>query len=172
MAALFLWLFFAAGSTTPYTSDAAGNAMAAGFVMLSGFALWVLLAVLMLLAGLRGGLAPWTIVAAIVLVPASGAAALRIAELFAKASSPPKWLAVVPIAAPGLECSTVRSLSWPNVTVQLNFNRTASNPLMVSTAPTALALLSADGSGTGLPMPATATEHRTRQRILPSGDRG
>ena len=50
IATLFLWLFFAAGSTTPYTSDAAGNAMAEGFVMLSGMALWVVLAIFLLLA--------------------------------------------------------------------------------------------------------------------------
>src|SRR5215472_6683920 len=102
IAALFLWLVFAAGSTTPYTSDAAGNAMSEGIVMLSGAALWVLLALLLLLAGLRGGLAPWTIGAAIILVPLSGVTVLRTAEMFAKDSNLPKWLAVVPIATPGL----------------------------------------------------------------------
>src|SRR5579871_6491465 len=100
MAALFLLLVFAAGSSAPYTSDAAGNATAEGFVMLSGIGLWVLLAILLLLAGFRGGLKPWTMVAAIVLVPASAAAALRTAEMFAKDSSLPKWLAISPIAAP------------------------------------------------------------------------
>ncbi|SRR5579871_852089 len=102
MAALFLLLVFAAGSVAPYTSDAAGNAMAEGFVMLAGIGLWVLLAVLLLLAGFRGGLPPWTIAAAVILVPASAVAALRTAEMFAKDSSLPKWLAVVPIATPGL----------------------------------------------------------------------
>jgi len=38
----------------------------------------------------------------------------------------------------------------PNATILVNFNGAQSNPLMVSTAPTSLGLLSADGSGTGL----------------------
>src|SRR5277367_1225093 len=96
---LGVWLFFAAGASTLHGSDAAGNAMSNAFTTLAGIALWVLLAIFLLMAGLRRGFPAWATVAAILLVPASAVAALRTVDMLS-GNYNGKWPLVVPCLAP------------------------------------------------------------------------
>jgi hypothetical protein len=93
-------VYFAACANSLHGSDPAGDAMAQGFTMLSGIVLWVLLAILLLIAGVRGGFPAWATIAAIILVPASGASALSTIEVLARNPHPAKWPLVVPLLAP------------------------------------------------------------------------
>ena len=97
---LVVWLYFAACSNRLHGSDAAGDAMAQGFTMLSGILLWVLLSILLLIAGVRGGFPAWASMAAFILVPTSGAAALSTIQALSRDPTPGKWPLVVPILAP------------------------------------------------------------------------
>ena len=75
--AFLLWMFFAACAGSLRGSDAAGNGLTQGFAMLSGIVLWIALAVLLIVAGVRGGIPRSAAIAAMVLVPASAAASAR-----------------------------------------------------------------------------------------------
>ncbi len=95
-----VWIFFAACASTLRGSDAAGNGLTQSFAMLSGIALWMLLAVLLVIAGLRAGFPSWTTLAAVILVPASAAAALSVVQMLSGDFYRAKWPLVVPILAP------------------------------------------------------------------------
>ena len=56
--------------------DAAGRGMAAGFAFVFGMVLWFLLAIMLLLAAIRGAMPKWAAAAALILFPLSCAAAL------------------------------------------------------------------------------------------------
>ncbi|HUQ83094.1 MAG TPA: hypothetical protein VM076_18225 [Gemmatimonadaceae bacterium] len=79
--ALVLWAATVANALTIKSSDAAGNALSQAFGALMAIALFVLLAVLLVLAAVRGAMPGWMRIAAIVLVPASGAATIAAVEI-------------------------------------------------------------------------------------------
>ena len=99
--ALLVWLPSMANLYDLGGSDAAGNAMAQGFAAIALILLWLLLAALALLAAAKGASPPAASLAALVLVPASGAAALEALDLLAKPETPPhNWPLLVPVVAP------------------------------------------------------------------------
>ena len=75
---LVLWGATLTNLVTLHDSDPAGNALSQAFgaVMLLG--LWVLLAVVLVGVGWRGGMPPWVKVCALILHPASLAASLAL----------------------------------------------------------------------------------------------
>src|SRR5258708_6044612 len=72
---LLTYVGLIATASTMHNSDAAGNGLSQSFAFLMTITLWILLAVLMLVAGIKGEMPKWTAVAAFSLVPASGVAA-------------------------------------------------------------------------------------------------
>jgi hypothetical protein len=101
--ALLLWVATVANTITIRASDAAGNALSQAFGALMAIALWVLLAILLTLAAVRGGMPVWMRIAAVVLVPAAGAATIGAIEVMSQATEwPVKWPLAVPIVAPGI----------------------------------------------------------------------
>jgi hypothetical protein len=97
----FLWVYVSALSLELRGSDPAGNALAAGFAALGAIALWLLLAILLVVAGTAGEMPWWAGVAAVVLVPASGFA-VQVGLEMAGRDGGYRWLAVVPMGVPGL----------------------------------------------------------------------
>jgi hypothetical protein len=83
-AALLVWLPTIANLSDLGGSDAAGNAMAQGFGAIEVILLWLLLAALVLLAVAKGASTPAASLAAVFLVPVSGAAALEALDLLSK----------------------------------------------------------------------------------------
>ena len=97
---LALWVGTVATLSQANHSDQAGNALSQGFGAVFTVGLWVLLAVLLILAGSRGQMPGWSVVLAVVLVPASGVAAVVAGNVLAMDPSV-KWPLVVPaLAAP------------------------------------------------------------------------
>ena len=101
--ASLLWAATVANTVTLRSSDAAGNGLSHAFGVLMAIALWILLAILLVLAAVRGEMPGWMRVGAVVLVPASGAATIAAIEVLSQGTEwPLKWPLVVPILAPGL----------------------------------------------------------------------
>jgi hypothetical protein len=88
---------------TMHGSDPAGNSLSQAYAVFIVIGLWVLLAVLSLIAGLKGGGMPkGAAVAAMVLLPASGAAAVAAIHLLSDRFYQSRWPIVIPILAPVL----------------------------------------------------------------------
>jgi hypothetical protein len=85
---------------TLHNSDAAGNGLSQAFGALVTVVLWILLSGLMIVAGSKGSMPPWTSAIALFLVPASGAAALAAGQLLGSTFYRAKWPLVVPILLP------------------------------------------------------------------------
>jgi hypothetical protein len=103
MIALVLWAATVANAVTIKSSDAAGNALSQAFGALMGIALFVLLTILLVLAAVRGDMPMWMRVAALVLVPASGAATVAAVEILGQGTEwPVRWPLVIPVVAPAL----------------------------------------------------------------------
>jgi hypothetical protein len=101
--ALLLWVYDLAllGSLTG--SDPAGNSMTQGFAALAMILLWVLLGVFTLIAAIGGQMPPLSLVAAVLLIPASGIAAGAASELLARPQAPPfLWPMLIPAIVPPL----------------------------------------------------------------------
>lgn len=82
-------------------SDMAGNSLTYSFASLAAVVLWVLLAIVMVVAVLRGEMAGWARWAALVLVPLSGAAAVQaIGVVFRNRVPLAGAMMVVPILLP------------------------------------------------------------------------
>jgi hypothetical protein len=98
---VLLWAAVIANSATLNSSDPAGNALSSAYGVFLVLALWALLALLLIIAGSRGGMPGWTRVAALLLVPASSAATLAALNLM---SGQPglRWPLVLPVLAPVL----------------------------------------------------------------------
>jgi hypothetical protein len=104
VAVLLFWVLQLAMSSDLASSDAAGNAMAQGFTALELILLWLLLAILVIVACVKGAL-PWHVVgAALVLLLTSGLAANGALDLLAHPGKPPfLWpMAVTALTAPCL----------------------------------------------------------------------
>src|SRR4051794_30435442 len=99
--AVCLWIGVFSGSLTLHASDPAGNGLARAFTALAAGALWVLLAVLLAIAGGHSGMPTWCGVAALVLVPASGVAVQVALQLLGE-DRMLKWPAILPGAVPGM----------------------------------------------------------------------
>ncbi|MGH7693421.1 MAG: hypothetical protein ACRENH_00490, partial [Gemmatimonadaceae bacterium] len=96
-----LWLVLVATVATLSASDPAGNALSYSYAILMTIALWILLAVLLLIAGGRGAMPGWVAWCALGLVPLSGAAALASINLLqGRMDTLAKWPLIVPLLAP------------------------------------------------------------------------
>lgn len=101
--ALLVWLIVMSWLTTLNDSDAAGNGLTQGLSAVALVFLWVLLAVLMLVAALGGDMPGWIALAAVVLIPASGYAALVVLNSLSNARGPSfHWPIAEPAAVPPL----------------------------------------------------------------------
>ncbi len=100
-AAGFLWIAQVATLSDLSHSDAAGNALSQAFGAIEIVILWVLLAILMIVAVVQGTV-PWpAAITAAILVPASGYAALTAADLLAHPNVAPfLWPIIIPVAVP------------------------------------------------------------------------
>jgi hypothetical protein len=99
---MVLWIVIAPSLAGLGNSDPAGNVMAQGFAGLGIILLWLLLSILALIAAVRGAMPSWARPALLV-VPASGAAALIALELLARAGNAPwHWPMVIPGLVPPL----------------------------------------------------------------------
>ncbi len=98
----FLWIGVSANLTTMNQSDAAGNALAQAFAVLLIIGLWILLAILTIMAAVQGGMPRWAVVIALIGVAASGAAAVAIESLLEGRGGPKlgSWALVIPMGAP------------------------------------------------------------------------
>ncbi len=101
--ALLAWVIMVPMLTSLTGSDPAGNAMAQGFTAIFIFFVWIMLAVLMLIAWRKGEMPKATPVALLLLVPASCAAALTALELLSHPGTAPyMWPLIVPALVPPL----------------------------------------------------------------------
>jgi len=89
-------------ATSMHDSDAAGNGMAQGFAFVLGIAEWILLAIVLLVAGFGAKMPTWANISAFILVPGSCAASLATVQLFAENEHAGQWLFIVPILLPPL----------------------------------------------------------------------
>lgn len=80
-AAVVLWLGLVATAATLNSSDPAGNGLSYAYGVFMTMGLWVLLGALMIMAAAKWGIPAWTQVAALILVPASGIAAIKAIHL-------------------------------------------------------------------------------------------
>jgi hypothetical protein len=99
--ALLLWVFLVATVATLTTSDPAGNGLAEVYAVFTSFGLWALLAVILIIAGIRGGMSARSIVCAVILLPGSCVAAFAAIEILKDASGS-RWTILVPALAPPL----------------------------------------------------------------------
>jgi hypothetical protein len=99
-----MWAFVSENLFAPGTSDAAGDGLVSAFSMFYVAAVWLLLAVLLLIAGARGEMPAWTALTAVVVHPLSCGVAVAAVDLLMKerAHAPPRWLAAAPLLAPPL----------------------------------------------------------------------
>src|SRR5215831_6217019 len=97
----FLWIGVTANLTTMNQSDAAGNALSQAFAVLMIIGLWILLAILMIMAAVQGGMPRWAVVLALIAVPASGAAAVAVESLLEGRGTAAvgSWALIVPSGA-------------------------------------------------------------------------
>lgn len=95
VAALLLWVGALATLGSLTASDPAGNALSEAYGTLMLLACWGLIAVLLVVAGVRGELVGWIRLAAVVLVPLTGAAAVAVLQLLRDPGAP-RWPIVVP----------------------------------------------------------------------------
>ena len=100
---VLLWAATVANGVTMRSSDAAGNALSHAFGVLMAIALFVLMAILLVLAAIRGEMPMWMRIAAVILVPASGAATIAAIELLSQSTEwPVRWPLAIPVLAPAL----------------------------------------------------------------------
>jgi hypothetical protein len=96
---LLLWAAVVANCSTLNTSDPAGNALSSAYGAFMVLGLWILLAILLVIGAIKGDMPGWSKLAAVILVPASGASALAAMNLM---SGHPgvRWPLVIPVLAP------------------------------------------------------------------------
>jgi len=99
--ALLLWAMQFALLTDLTGSDAAGNALAQAYAAIAIIVLWVLLAVLTLISFFKGAMPAPAAIAALILIPVSGEAALGALELLrAPGLAPYRWPIIIPALVP------------------------------------------------------------------------
>ncbi|HEY1473047.1 MAG TPA: hypothetical protein VGF53_03080 [Pseudolabrys sp.] len=101
--ALLVWVVALATLSDLAGSDAAGNGYAQAFAAIEIFILWGLLAVITLIAGINGQMTVPAVMAAALLIPASGVASFAALRLLSKPALPPGlWPLVIPALVPPL----------------------------------------------------------------------
>lgn len=101
--ALLIWALQLATLTDLSGSDPAGNGIARAYGALEIIVLWALLALLMILAGAKGAMPRQAALAALILIPASGFAAMTALDLLAQPDvSPFFWPVIIPALVPPL----------------------------------------------------------------------
>ncbi|AXK82454.1 hypothetical protein DW352_19180 [Pseudolabrys taiwanensis] len=101
--ALLLWLLHVSMLDSLTGSDAAGNGMAQGFAAIAIILLWGLLALIALIAFVKGDMPGWAAVAAAVLIPVSGLVTFGVLGLMTEPQlAPYRWPLVIPAAMPPL----------------------------------------------------------------------
>src|SRR5262245_59351305 len=94
---LLIWAFTLIGLSSMTGSDAAGNAMSQAFTALALIVLWIMLAVVALIGARKGAMPRAAWIAALLLIPASGFAAMMALDLLTHPSAPPFfWPIVIP----------------------------------------------------------------------------
>jgi len=100
---LLLWTLLLPSLANLAASDAAGNALAQAYAAIATIVLWVLLAVLVLIGWIKGEMPAPAALAALILVPASGYAALTAMDLLSRPGVPPHfWPIIIPAFIPPL----------------------------------------------------------------------
>jgi hypothetical protein len=100
---LLFWALTLATLANLAGSDAAGNAYAQAYAAIEIIILWGLLALIALIAGVKGAIAWPSAIAAAILIPASAVVAFEVLELLSRPSLPPfLWPLVIPAAVPPL----------------------------------------------------------------------
>jgi hypothetical protein len=100
---LLLWTLLLPSLANLAASDAAGNALGQAYAAIATIMLWVLLAVLVLIGWIKGEMPAPAAVAALILLPASGYAALTAMDLLSRPGVPPHlWPIIVPACIPPL----------------------------------------------------------------------
>ena len=132
-----LWAATVANCITIRSSDAAGNALSQAFGVLMAIALWILLAILVILGAVRGGMPVWMRVAGVLLIPAAGAATVGAIQVLSQGTEwPVRWPLAVPILAPALAIALAFWCFLPS------FRGAASPPLIGTVVFGCLTLLS------------------------------
>jgi lipoprotein NlpI len=83
-------------------NDAAGRGMAAGFGFLFGCVLWLILGIVLLIAGINGTMPTWAEIAVAILWPLSGVAALIALEFIERSGSAAGYLVVPALIPPAM----------------------------------------------------------------------
>jgi len=97
------WAFGLALLSDLVSSDAAGNAYTQAYAAIDLFIVWGLLAIIVIIAAVKGDMATPAVLAAAVLVPASGVTAFVVLELLSTPLLPPfLWPIVIPALIPPL----------------------------------------------------------------------
>ena len=98
---LLLWALQLALLSDLSGSDAAGNALTQAYAAIAIILLWVLLAILALIAFFKGAMPAPAAIAALVLIPVSGSVALSALELLRAAElAPYRWPIIIPALVP------------------------------------------------------------------------
>jgi hypothetical protein len=95
----FLWMGLIPSVLHPNSSDAAGNAMSEAFEAVYAILIWIMLAILLIIAGANGEMPSWARALALLLVPASGVAAVVAGAIIPglqRLHVDARWLAIVP----------------------------------------------------------------------------
>ena len=101
--ALMFWVLALATLSDLAGSDAAGNGYAQAYAAIEIIVLWGLLALIALIAGVKGAMTWPSAIAAAVLIPASGIVTFEVLELLSRPSLPPFLRPlVIPAAVPPL----------------------------------------------------------------------
>jgi hypothetical protein len=100
VAALFyLGMMLTLSNVQNADTDAVGRAMAEAFAIFFGIGLWMALAVLLLIGGVKGEMPVWSAVAAALVLPISGFAAIVAVGLLARGDSA-RYILVPGLIAP------------------------------------------------------------------------
>jgi hypothetical protein len=116
---ILLWIGVVAIAATINQSDAAGNGLSFSFGVLMAGALWLLIAVLLLTVGLKGLMPGNDRFAALVLVPASGAAAIAAFNLLRVRAMPAVWPVAIIALAPAMAIGYSVWASWPSIRAKI-----------------------------------------------------
>ena len=99
---VLLYIGSIANILTMNASDPAGNGLSQSFAVLIAFALWILIAILLVIGGVKGEMPAWSAASALVLHPASCAATLAAIRLMSGQLNKTHWPIVIPVLAPAL----------------------------------------------------------------------
>lgn len=117
--AVLVWVGVIATAATINDSDAAGNGLSYSLGVLMAIGLWVLLAALLISIGVRGLIPRAGVLAAVILVPASGAAAVAAFNLLRERAAPSGWPIIIPALVPALIFVYVLWASLPGIRAML-----------------------------------------------------